>query len=139
MIAQERRGQAEGEPTAIASLLKEPGPGLFDVGGVRVTRKMLWKIGAGVVLVVLLNVGMFEGVEANRCFAILVFCTVLWASEVSGFFFLFCVVLKVVFRLYHCSSRQCSCLCFSSSYKSSEMTKASDYPHPMLQSTLPLT
>ena len=96
MISQERRGQVDGEPTAIASLLKQPGPGLFyirtPVGRIRVTGKMLWKIVAGLVFVLLLNVrvvGRAAGVEANRCFAILVFCTILWASEVSVFFVFF--------------------------------------------------
>jgi len=44
---------------------------------------MLWKIAAGAIFVALLNVKVVNGVEANRCFAILVLCTVLWASEVS--------------------------------------------------------
>lgn len=87
MIAQERKGQVEGEPTAMASLLKKPGPALFyintPVGNIRVTRKMLWKIAAGCVFLVLLNVKTLNAVEANRCFAILMFCTILWASEVS--------------------------------------------------------
>jgi len=87
MIAQERRGEIEGQPTAIASLLKKSGPALFyirtPVGKIRVTRKMLWKIAAGAIFVALLNVKVVNGVEANRCFAILVLCTVLWASEVS--------------------------------------------------------
>lgn len=86
MIAQERRGENEGEPTAIASLLRKPGPGLFFIptplGTIRVTKKMLYKIAAGILFVTLLNISVVDAVEANRCFAILMFCTFLWATEV---------------------------------------------------------
>jgi len=88
MIAQQRRGDEE-EPTAIGALLKEPGPGLFLVptplGTVRVTRKMIYKVIAALLLVVLLNVEVVGKKEANRCFAVLVFCTFLWATEVRVF------------------------------------------------------
>jgi phosphate transporter len=140
MIAQERRGQVEGEPTAIASLLKKSGPGLFyigtPVGGIRVTKQMLWKIAAACIFVVLLNVKVVDTVEANRCFAILVFCTILWASEASFILFCKCVgrCAEERCRLYHYLSRQCSCRCFSSFSKLSEMTRASDCHHPTLQS-----
>lgn len=87
MIAQERRGENEGESTNIASLLKKPGPGLFFIptplGTIRVTRKMIYKITAGILFVTLLNIPVVDTVEANRCFAILMFCTFLWATEVT--------------------------------------------------------
>ncbi|KAF9456448.1 SPX domain-containing protein [Collybia nuda] len=90
MIAQERRGENEGEPTAIASLLKKPGPGLFFIptplGTIRVTKKMLYKITAGIIFVTLLNTSVVDGIEANRCFAILMFCTFLWATEAIPLF-----------------------------------------------------
>lgn len=86
MIAQERRGENEGEPTTIASLLRQPGPGLFFIptplGTIRVTKKMLYKIAAGILFVTLLNIPVVDTIEANRCFAILMFCTFLWATEV---------------------------------------------------------
>jgi hypothetical protein len=104
MIAQERRGHTEGEPTAIASLLKKPGPGLFyigtPVGKIRVTKKMLWKITSGALFVLLLNVDLVDGVEANRCFAILVFCTILWASEVSFWWRWYAVLILRYFLGY---------------------------------------
>lgn len=85
MIAQHRRGD-EGEPTAIGALLKEPGPGLFIVptplGTVRVTKKMIYKVVAALLLVTLLNMEVVGKREADRCFAVLVFCTFLWATEV---------------------------------------------------------
>lgn len=150
MIAQERRGQDEDEPTAIASLLKKPGPGLFYIrtplGRIRVTRKMLWKIVAGVVFVLLLNMNIVVGVEANRCFAILMFCTILWASEVSTLVFdaQDAVLMRVwaCFRLYHYSPRQRSChYCwyFCGLFVMTKATrKASQCLHLMLQCTFQL-
>jgi phosphate transporter len=131
MIAQERRGENEGEPTAIASLLKKPGPGLFFIptplGTIRVTKKMIYKIVAGLIFVTLLNVPVVEVVEANRCFAILMFCTFLWATEVR----LLCQVLSicmlirgVLHRLSHYSSPLCLYPYSWSFYKSSGTNKA---------------
>ncbi|KAG6901962.1 hypothetical protein C0995_006191 [Termitomyces sp. Mi166 len=86
MIAQQRRGEVEGEPLTMGALLKPPGPGLFYIptplGTIRVTRKMIYKTIAGIIFVTLLNVQVLETLEANRCFAILMFCTFLWATEV---------------------------------------------------------
>jgi phosphate transporter len=86
MIAQQRRGDLEDEPTAIGALYRSPGPGLFYIptplGTIRVTKKMIYKIIAGIIFVILLNVEVVEKVEANRCFAILMLCTFLWATEV---------------------------------------------------------
>lgn len=88
MIAQQRRGDVEGEPLTMGALLKPPGPGLFFIptplGTIRVTRKMIYKIIAGIIFVTLLNVQVLDKLEANRCFAILVLCTFLWATEVSN-------------------------------------------------------
>jgi phosphate transporter len=89
MIGRERRG--EGDPVDLAggTLVKEPVEPLVDiptpVGRFKITGKLIWLLIALVVLVVLLNVRVIkDGVEANSCFAILVFCTILWASEVSS-------------------------------------------------------
>ncbi|KAG6828999.1 hypothetical protein H0H92_005976 [Tricholoma furcatifolium] len=86
MIAQQRRGEEDGEPVAMGSLMKPPGPGLFYIptplGTIRVTKKMIYKIIAGIIFVTLLNLQVVDGKEANRCFAILIFCTFLWATEV---------------------------------------------------------
>ncbi|KAG5721703.1 hypothetical protein E4T56_gene11189 [Termitomyces sp. T112] len=90
MIAQQRRGDVEGEPMTMGALLKPPGPGLFYIptplGTIRVTKKMIYKIIAGIIFITLLNVQVLETLEANRCFAILMFCTFLWATEAIPLF-----------------------------------------------------
>ncbi|KAG6877951.1 hypothetical protein C0993_001569 [Termitomyces sp. T159_Od127] len=90
MIAQQRRGDVEGEPLTIGVLFKPPGPGLFFIstplGTIRVTKKMIYKIIAGIIFVTLLNVQVLETPEANRCFAILMLCTFLWATEAIPLF-----------------------------------------------------
>ncbi|KAG5652755.1 hypothetical protein H0H81_003842 [Sphagnurus paluster] len=106
MIAQQRRGDLEDEPTEMGVLYKKPGPGLFFIptplGTIRVTKKMIYKIGAGVLFTSILVTPVVEGVEANRCFAILIFCTFLWATEAIALFVtsmfvpLLLVVLQVV-------------------------------------------
>ncbi|KAG6852644.1 hypothetical protein C0991_010241 [Blastosporella zonata] len=106
MIAQQRRGEEDGEPVAMGALYKPPGPGLFYIptplGTIRVTKKMIFKIIAGIIFVTLLNFPVVEGKEANRCFAILMFCTFLWATEAIALFVtsmfvpLLLVVLQVI-------------------------------------------
>ncbi|KAG6914255.1 hypothetical protein DXG01_001446 [Tephrocybe rancida] len=107
MIAQQRRGEVEGEPLSVGgSLFTPPGPGLFliptPLGTIRVTKKMIFKIIAGILFVLLLNFPVVEGKEANRCFAILMFCTFLWATEAIALFVtsmfvpLLLVVLQVI-------------------------------------------
>ncbi|KAG6820158.1 hypothetical protein H0H93_004595 [Arthromyces matolae] len=90
MIAQERKGDVEGEPLTLGALYRPPGPGLFFIptplGTIRVTKKMIYKIIAGTIFVTLLNVQTLEAQEANRCFAILVLCTFLWATEAIPLF-----------------------------------------------------
>ncbi|KAF8071496.1 SPX domain-containing protein [Lyophyllum atratum] len=105
MIAQQRRGDIEGEPTAMGALLKQPGPGLFFIptplGTIRVTKKMIYKIIAGILFVTLLNIRVVPGREANRTFAILIFCTFLWATEAIPLFVtsMFVPLLLVVLRV----------------------------------------
>ncbi|KAG5641625.1 hypothetical protein DXG03_004577 [Asterophora parasitica] len=106
MIAQQRRGEVEDEPMTIGALYKKPGPGLFFIptplGTIRVTKKMIYKIIAGIIFVTLLNFPVVDGVQANRCFAILIFCTFLWATEAIALFVtsmfvpLLLVVLQVI-------------------------------------------
>ncbi|KAJ3993371.1 SPX domain-containing protein [Lentinula boryana] len=90
MIGRERRGEGPASNTLGAILVKKPQPGLFAIstplGSLSITRKLLYLIIALVVLVVLLNVVIVEGLEANRCFAVLVFCTILWATEAIPLF-----------------------------------------------------
>lgn len=91
MIAQQRKGEVEDEPMTMGALLRRPGPGLFFIptplGTIRVTRKMIFKIIAGIIFVTLLNVQIVKTPEANRCFAILILCTILWATEVGLLFY----------------------------------------------------
>lgn len=91
MIGSERRGGENGTPKAIVpSAIKEAKAAIIDIetpiGRFRVTRRKLFMLAAIVVLIILLNVQTVEGVEANRCFAILVFCTIMWATEVGPVF-----------------------------------------------------
>jgi phosphate transporter len=85
MIGRARRGEDLASHTHGATLVKEPEPGLFTIstpfGSLAITRKVLYVIIALVVFAVLLNVQVVDGGEANRCFAVLVFCTILWATE----------------------------------------------------------
>lgn len=88
MINQARRGAndavgVEGTPHVIPN---EDEKGVVDVqtrlGHVKITRKMVSLTVAAVVGVVLLNVQTVDSIEASRCFAVLVFCTIMWATEV---------------------------------------------------------
>ena len=89
------------------SLLVEPEPekGLLHVstpaGRVKLTTKQLYLVVAIVVFVILLNIDYIDGAEANKCFAILVFATILWATEAIPLFVTstFIPFLLVVFRV----------------------------------------
>lgn len=88
MIGRERRGDGDGEVKAIgATLITEPEGGLLQVptpvGRFRLTRKKIYLVIAVVVFIALLNVTVIKDAEANKCFAILIFSTILWATEVS--------------------------------------------------------
>ncbi|KAJ3935290.1 MAG: SPX domain-containing protein [Lentinula lateritia] len=90
MIGRERRGEGVASNLLGATLVKEPQPGLFAIptpfGRLFITRRFLYLVIALVVFAVLLNVEVVQGHEANRCFAVLVFCTVLWATEAIPLF-----------------------------------------------------
>ena len=87
MIGQARRGEGDQGTvrTLGGTLLLEPEKGLLDVqtpvGHVKFTRKQLFLLISVVTFIVLLNVQTIDSVEANRCFAILVFATLMWATE----------------------------------------------------------
>jgi len=92
MIGRERRGEGEGDRKAIgATLVTEADGGLFHVatpvGHFNLTRKKIFLVFAIAVFIILLNRPMVDGVEANRCFAILVFSTIMWATEVHCFLY----------------------------------------------------
>lgn len=92
MIGRERRG--EGDPTIPpgATLVQEPEPSLVDiptpVGKFKLKKRHIFIVIAVAVFALLLNIQTVKGEEANRCFAVLVFCTILWATEVG-----FCNIL----------------------------------------------
>ncbi|KAF8885479.1 SPX domain-containing protein, partial [Infundibulicybe gibba] len=89
MIGRERRGEGEGEPKAIGGTLitpEEEEVKKLRFLGVRVTKKKIFMTISAIVFAVLLNVQTVAGEEANRCFAILTFCTVLWATEAIPLF-----------------------------------------------------
>ena len=107
MIGHARRG--EGEPGATrtlgGTLLLEPEKGLLDVetpaGRFKLTWKQIHLLIAVVVFVVLLNVNTISSVEANRCFAILIFATIMWATEAIPLFVtsMFIPLLLVTLRV----------------------------------------
>jgi phosphate transporter len=96
MINQARRGGnssdtpplLEGAPTIVTA---DPEKALVEVptplGTFKVTKKLLFLAIAVAVGVTLLNIQVVDGVEANRCLAVLVFCTIMWATEVRVYFY----------------------------------------------------
>ncbi|KAG9127238.1 low-affinity phosphate transporter [Ceratobasidium sp. 392] len=88
MIGKERRGEGtDGRVKALglghADSHSTP---LFTLFGLRFTKKKAILLLAIVVFMTLLNVKMVEGKEANRCLAILIFATILWATEAIPLF-----------------------------------------------------
>jgi phosphate transporter len=91
MIGRERRGE---NGTPLGAPLDTTVEKAFEVrtrvGRVRLSRRKAWIIVSVLAFTILLNVQAVEGEEANRCFAVLVFATLLWATEVRrGLFSLF--------------------------------------------------
>lgn len=88
MIGQQRRGEGDTPDISGATLVQGPEPAVVDiptpVGRFKITKRNIFKVVALAVFIVLLNVKVVEGGEANRCFAILTLCTILWATEVNG-------------------------------------------------------
>jgi len=87
MIGRERRGLGDILDQAGAVLVVPPEPVIVDittpVGRFKITKRRVYKLISMLVFIALLNVSVVKGQEANRCFAILSFCTILWATEVS--------------------------------------------------------
>jgi phosphate transporter len=78
-------GVVEGTPRVVNPIEEKPLVSLrTPLGRIKVTKKVVSVIVALATLVILLNVQVVDGVEANRCLAILAFATILWATEVSG-------------------------------------------------------
>lgn len=110
MIGRQRRGEDDTQAFLGATLVQPPEPTVVDiptpVGRFKITKRNIFKVAALAIFIFLLNVQVVERPEANHCFAILTFCTILWATEVNGFLFL--LVLFVFFlirrnRLFHFS------------------------------------
>jgi len=87
MIGRERKGD-----NALGITVMKDEKAAVQLGGWRITWKQIYLLLAVAIFVTLANVQAIDaGVEANKCFAILVFCTILWATEVSDLLFLsFC-------------------------------------------------
>ncbi|TRM57048.1 SPX domain-containing protein, partial [Schizophyllum amplum] len=107
MIGRARRGEGEDQKAMGAVLVKEPAPPLFTInlarcfGRARTSENMLSTSAALAVFVALLNTQTVDGEEANRCFAILIFATILWATEAIPLFVtsLFVPLLLVCLRV----------------------------------------
>lgn len=83
MIGRERRGEGG---TLLGAPVDTTEEKAFEVrtrvGRVRLSRRKAWVVISAFVFATLLNMSVIEGDEANRCFAVLVFATLLWATEV---------------------------------------------------------
>ncbi|KAF8442031.1 SPX domain-containing protein [Boletus edulis BED1] len=107
MLAQERRGASDPSDFVGGGILaREEECGIVDIptpfGGFRLKRKRVSLIVAIAVFVVLMNTHVIkDGPEANKCFAILIFSTIMWASEAIPLFVTSTLVpfLLVVFRV----------------------------------------
>lgn len=89
MIGRERRGEGEGPKAIGVDVLKEDEDVVAvstPVGRLKLSKKLLWVFVSSIVFVTMLNVQFIEGEAANRCLAILVFCTILWATEAIPLF-----------------------------------------------------
>lgn len=87
MIGRERRGEADGHLETVGGTLAvqqeaEAVQIRTPLGRLKLKRRHIWQAIAAAVFLTLLNVQSVDGDEANRCFAILVFATILWATEV---------------------------------------------------------
>jgi phosphate transporter len=89
MIGRQRRGTINGLGALMgATLVQQEESSLIDVptplGNLKLTKKTVSLTVAIVVFVALLMMDVVAGEEANKCFAVLVFSTILWATEVRN-------------------------------------------------------
>lgn len=89
MIGQQRRGPVDGLGVLVSATLEEPEESsIIDlptpIGSLKLTKKRLSLAIAAIVLLALLNMDIVAGKEANRCLAVLVFSTIMWATEVRS-------------------------------------------------------
>lgn len=102
MIGRQRRGTINGLGALVgATLVQQEESSLIDVptplGTLKLTKKTVSLTVAIVVFVALLMMDVVAGEEANKCFAVLVFSTILWATEAIPLFVTsICVPLLLV-------------------------------------------
>ncbi|OAX41904.1 Sodium/sulfate symporter [Rhizopogon vinicolor AM-OR11-026] len=89
MIGQQRRGPVDG--LGVSATLEQPEESsIIDVptplGSLKLTKKRLSLTIAATVFIALLNMNIAAGKEANRCLAVLVFSTIMWATEAIPLF-----------------------------------------------------
>ncbi|KAH0833368.1 hypothetical protein J3R83DRAFT_12469 [Lanmaoa asiatica] len=107
MLAQERRGAADASDMMGGGILvRQEENGIISIptplGGFTFKRKRVPLIVAITVFIALMNTDTIkDGPEASRCFAILIFSTIMWASEAIPLFVTSTLVpfLLVVFRV----------------------------------------
>ncbi|KAL5526693.1 PHO91 [Sanghuangporus sanghuang] len=106
MISQERRGVQDGHVKSLGGHVEEEEAATFSIptplGRLRFPAKAVFLLGALIAFIALLNSRVFPTTEANNCFAILVFSTILWATEAIPLFVTSILVplLLVVFRVF---------------------------------------
>ncbi|KLO17367.1 SPX-domain-containing protein [Schizopora paradoxa] len=106
MIGQERRGETDGQVKALGGHIEIEENAVLaiatPVGKFRLTRKHISLVVALVVFVTLLNVEVVDGLPANNCLAVLIFSTIMWASEAIPLFVTSMLVplLLVVLRVF---------------------------------------
>ncbi|KAG8993254.1 low-affinity phosphate transporter [Tulasnella sp. JGI-2019a] len=105
MIGRERRGEGSGQMKTLgasASSVEEPLISVpTPVGRFKITSRGISLAVALTVFIGLLNSSVIDEEEANRCFSILCFCTVLWATEAIPLFVTSMIVpfLVVILRV----------------------------------------
>ncbi|KZO91147.1 Sodium/sulfate symporter [Calocera viscosa TUFC12733] len=91
MINRERNGQSDGWLTTVdAAVQGEKSSAWFAIwtpfGSIGITTKFIFLATSVLVFVILLQVQTMEDVERQNCLAILVLCTLLWATEAIPLF-----------------------------------------------------
>ncbi|KAL4062174.1 SPX domain-containing protein [Scleroderma citrinum] len=105
MIGQERRGALSPDAVVLATVPGYEEKGVLRMktpfGHLKLKLKYIHLLMATSVFILLLNVKMVDNAEANKCLAILVFSTILWATEAIPLFVTSTLVplLLVIFRV----------------------------------------
>ncbi|EGO24899.1 hypothetical protein SERLADRAFT_356336 [Serpula lacrymans var. lacrymans S7.9] len=106
MIGQGRRGETDEQGELLgASVVLEEDSGLVNVstpiGRFKLTSKKISLLTAVAVFILFLNIQVVDGIEANRCLAILIFSTIMWATEAIPLFVtsLFVPLLLICLRV----------------------------------------